>query len=396
MDFVHQPATSNRLGEFLLDNLKRDWTIFRAAIAFVKRSGTKHVAKTLAQFSSEHKTEIIAGINHRGTSKEGLEDLLLSVGVKGRVIICHNPLAFTFHPKIYLFKNDKSADVVVGSGNLTEGGLFTNYEAAIRLQLTLSDKEQSAFLKKIEDALDSWSNLTTGAAKVLDSDFLSKLVARGDVPVEALAAPDEAVPGSESEEEEEEAEPAEVLFTGHAVPRAPSTGRASPSARAASTSTTSSAATAATSSSGNRGFVMVLQNTDVGHGQTTSGTSPRSPEIFIPLKARDYDPNFWGWPNLFVESPTQWDRTGVSMRLGTQDITVNMMCWKLKRDFRLRNQALRSAGNVGDILRVEKAPSGSGFDYYVEVVPQGTTQHPVYLARCRETVRNSAKTFGYY
>jgi HKD family nuclease len=408
MDFVHQPAVSNRLGEFLLDNLKRDWKLFRGAVAFVKRSGTKHVAKALAAFGSKNKIEIIAGINHRGTSKEGLEDLLISVGAKGRVIIFHNPLAFTFHPKIYLFKNETNADVLVGSGNLTEGGLFINYEAAIRMQLTLSDRYQSAFLKKIEDALDSWSNLATGTAKLLDADLLSKLVARGDVPVEALAAeePDETVitggraTDEEEEEEQEETEPREPLFTGQPVPRAPSVvtppveGAARPS-RPVARARARTAATAAVPS-GNRGFVMVLQRTDVGTGQTTSGTSRRSPEIFIPLRARDYDPNFWGWPNLFVESATKWDRTGVRMRLGAQDIIVNMMCWKPKRDFRLRNELLRSAGNVGDILRVEKAAPRSGFDYYVEVVPRRTTQHPVYLARCTQTVPNSAKIFGYY
>jgi hypothetical protein len=92
MDFLHQPATSNRLGDFLLDNFKRNWTTFRAAIAFVKHSGTKHVAKALAEFSSKNKTEIIAGINHRGTSKEGLEDLLASTGV------LRPPLELQYHP----------------------------------------------------------------------------------------------------------------------------------------------------------------------------------------------------------------------------------------------------------------------------------------------------------
>ena len=47
-------------------------------------------------------------------------------------------------------------------------------------------------------------------------------------------------------------------------------------------------------------FVMTLQRTDVGVGQTTEGTSRRSPEIFIPLAARDFDPEFWGWPRRFT------------------------------------------------------------------------------------------------
>ena len=84
------------------------------------------------------------------------------------------------------------------------------------------------------------------------------------------------------------------------------------------------------------------------------------------------------------------------MRLGGEVISVNMMTWPDKRDFRLRSEALRSAGDIGDILRMEKATPGADYEYYVEVVPQGTIQYPVYLALCRHSVRNSRKTFGYY
>ncbi len=104
MEFLHQPASSNRLGEFLLDNLRGDWERFRAAVAFVKRSGTKHIVDELKTFSQKHPVEILAGINHGGTSKEGLDDLLQSIAKPGRVIIFNNPKAYTFHPKVYLFK----------------------------------------------------------------------------------------------------------------------------------------------------------------------------------------------------------------------------------------------------------------------------------------------------
>ena len=41
-------------------------------------------------------------------------------------------------------------------------------------------------------------------------------------------------------------------------------------------------------------FLMTLQRTDVGVGQTTTGTSRRSPEIFVPLSARDAAPALLG------------------------------------------------------------------------------------------------------
>jgi hypothetical protein len=141
---------------------------------------------------------------------------------------------------------------------------------------------------------------------------------------------------------------------------------------------------------------MTLQKTDVGVGQTTRGTSRRSPEIFIPLSARDAAPSFWGWPDLFEETPTTYNREGIRVRHGSEIITVTLMGWKLKRDLRLRSERIRSAGQIGDLLRIEKVDGASGYDYYVEIVPQGTTQYPVYRGRCVTPVRNSEKLYGYY
>ncbi len=36
----------------------------------------------------------------------------------------------TFHPKVYVVEHAATATVIVGSNNLTEGGFFSNYEAA--------------------------------------------------------------------------------------------------------------------------------------------------------------------------------------------------------------------------------------------------------------------------
>lgn len=131
MQFIHQPFPSGRLGDYLKDNLRGEWTHFRAAVAFVKRSGVRHVAPGLVEFSRTGHVEIIAGIDHQGTSFEGLEELLGAVSPRGRVIVFHNRLPFTFHPKVYLFKSPATADVMIGSGNLTVGlpSVISVYEA---------------------------------------------------------------------------------------------------------------------------------------------------------------------------------------------------------------------------------------------------------------------------
>ncbi len=147
------------------------------------------------------------------------------------------------------------------------------------------------------------------------------------------------------------------------------------------------------------GFVMILQNTDMGRGQKTKGASARSPEIFIPLAARNFFPEFWGWQERFAEDPTKpgkFDRWKVPCRLGGEIIEINMMTWPVKHDFRLRSQRLRSAGSPGDILRLERTGPESGFDYYVEIIPQGTSAFEQYSELCKEKVHNSLKRWGYY
>ena len=399
MKFVHQPSPSNRLGDYLKDNLSGSWTHFRAAVAFVKRSGTRHIETALTAFSRIGHVEIIVGIDHRGTSSEGLQDLLDAVSPKGRVIVFHNRLPFTFHPKVYLFKSPTAAAVIIGSGNLTEGGLFTNYEAALRLCLDLADPDQAAFLRSIEQVLDTWSDPSTGTALALDDLLLGQLTAMGLTPLEALAAPD---PGDADRDDDTRPGRTGFPFAAWAEARAPLVLGRPPASEASARGMVGLAPSPAPkpyTAFGVTGFVMTLQRTDVGVGQATPGTSRRSPEIFIPLAARDANPDFWNWPGAFVadpKKPGKRDRQGVRMRLGGTIIAVNMMTWPDKRDFRLRNEALRSAGNVGDVLHMEKVGPSTGYEYYVEVIPQGTSLHPVYLARCRQSVRNSKKKYGYY
>ena len=78
---------------------------------------------------------LTVGIDLGGTSREVLEEL---VRWDCEVFVYHNPIVrATFHPKIYLFECDSSAVLVIGSNNLTDGGLYTNYEAATRYDFEL-------------------------------------------------------------------------------------------------------------------------------------------------------------------------------------------------------------------------------------------------------------------
>ena len=367
----------------------KNWTHFRASVAFVKRSGVRHIEANLEKFSRKNDVEIVAGIDHRGTSHEGLQSLLQAVEPQGKVLVFHDPSSRTFHPKIFLFRSANAADIVVGSGNLTAGGLYTNYEAGVRLKLDLALPEHGQMLREIQDTMDDWSDLSYGTTLSLDQPLLDRLTALGLVPIEASISA-----GASQEGTTVNVPPSNLPFTTRQAPGAPNIRVPRVNAQVVPASHPPAQSLGASSC-----FVMTLQRTDVGVGQTTSGTSRRSPEVFIPLSARNANPDFWGWTHDFVEDPARpgkFDRSGVRMRLGGVYIEVNMMTWPDRHDFRLRSEALRSAGSIGDILRIEKAQPGVSYEYDVEVVSQGTTKYPLLLRLCAQPVRNSQKRFGYY
>ena len=394
MELLLQPGQSGRLGDRLQAGFKGNWTHFRAAAAFVKRSGVKHIASSLKAFARNGKVEIIAGIDHNGTSYEGLRDLLQATAPDGRVLVFHNRAAHTFHPKVYLFRSATAAEVIIGSGNLTEGGLFTNYEASLQLRLDRTKSSHAALLQSIETALDNWADQTRGTTHLLDEDFLNLLKDQHLVLAEASTSSAGWSRDSTSGAVHQDTPFAAV--SEHTAPAAALLDNME--ARRPITPEEGGANRTLDSTFGVKVFVMTLQNTDVGVGQTSTGTSRRSPEIFIPLSARDADPAFWDWPTGFTEDgakPGKFDRRA-RIRFGEETIQVQMMTWPDRHDFRLRSEALRSAGQVGDILRIEQADHAQNLDYHASVIPKDTDEHMFHLMHCKGVVRHSKKRYGYF
>lgn len=294
--------------------------------------------------------------------------------------------------------------VIVGSGNLTAGGLFTNVEACLSLSLDLTVPADRTFLGGVEGVMDRWSQHVEGICYRLTDDLLRRLVAERLVLSEAqlvAAAVNQRAAmagGRRQRRHRAEQEGGEApLFVATAVPVPPPVEGVQPEAAAQPEPAGEPEpipvpipvqAGAITS------FVMTLQNTDVGVGQITPGTSRRSPEVFIPLLALDEDPGFWQFPDTFTPD-RKWnadhrdrrnglgklDRQRVPMRIGVVR-EVNMFFNPRKKDFRLRHEALRSSGSVGDILWVRRVDPINGFEYEVQVAPVGTPLHRQLLPYC--------------
>jgi hypothetical protein len=250
-------------------------------------------------------------------------------------------------------------------------------------------------LGDLDDLLASWRDPSSDFVKILDDAVMKLLDESGYIVPETNVS---SQPESAEGPKRSTGKAGAGIFGAVSVPNPPSI-RVPDVKRPKSKKFTAKKSVSPSSVATLDGFVMTLQRTDVGVGQTTSGTSRRSPEIFIPLAARDYATQFWGWPDKFDEDtvkPGKWDRVDVQMRLAGKIISVNMMTWPDKHDFRLRSEPLRSAGDIDDILRMEIAGSEKPYEYYVEIIPKGSTDYPYYYSICSNPVRNSRKRFGYY
>ena len=178
IDFIPQPYAEFRLGDFLKSSLAGDrWNEFRAAIAFVKRSGTKHIKEPLEAFSKRGSAvKISVGVDAGGTSAEGLTDLIRAVEGRGEIFVYKNANSSTFHPKIYLFKNEKSAELISRFWKSHRRWVVcTNYEGSLLVRLDLTNPNHASLTQSIVQALDGWSTPKSGECYPSTSPFLNNL-----------------------------------------------------------------------------------------------------------------------------------------------------------------------------------------------------------------------------
>lgn len=105
------------------------------AVAFLKYSGIKVIQEALeTSLENGGRFEIIAGLDFKTTDPKAMKFFIDLQQQNNRVnFYCYgdrkeNKTNIVFHPKIYLFQNTKQLTSIVGSTNLTSGGLLSNFE----------------------------------------------------------------------------------------------------------------------------------------------------------------------------------------------------------------------------------------------------------------------------
>ncbi|MBM2817686.1 MAG: Restriction endonuclease [Parcubacteria group bacterium] len=125
------------VGNIINQELQNAQTV-RIAIAFLKYSGIKVIEKSLNQCLDNNGTvEIIAGLDFKTTDPQSMHYLIQLQKTKPNLkFYCYgdkdvNKNNIVFHPKIYLLEGKRETTGIVGSTNLTGGGLMTNFEANV-------------------------------------------------------------------------------------------------------------------------------------------------------------------------------------------------------------------------------------------------------------------------
>lgn len=139
--FVSNATKSHGHANTLKNMLKEAEEVF-ISVAYLKLSGLTHLRRF---FKSQTRFKIIAGANFGITEPEALTEILghMEPDVEdGRIMGYLNNLKSTenFHPKMYLARNGRTGYMLIGSANLTDGGLEQNNECSLYHECDIDDQ----------------------------------------------------------------------------------------------------------------------------------------------------------------------------------------------------------------------------------------------------------------
>jgi len=147
----------------LLDNAEE--VIF--CVAFLKKSGLDSIIENLK--NSVTKCKFYIGTDFYLTEPIALRTLFKN----GHEVYITKKERITYHPKIFYFRKGNSIDILVGSTNLTSGGLETNIEASI----ALTTSPNSVIDNEFKNLLASLTEHSTLVNEQIISNYEMKFLA---------------------------------------------------------------------------------------------------------------------------------------------------------------------------------------------------------------------------
>ena len=259
--------------------------------------------------------------------------------------------------------NAKLEKVFVGSSNLTGGGLFSNFEANVGIDLDNS-KEAQDFRQSIEDY---WQFLITDDnTKIANNAFIDNLLLKGSISDESKTKSFRTIIGNLTG----------LPFKSRSLPKLP------PIAAQSKLNTPNF----------RDKFAMILSNFDV-------SSKSSDPIQLIPITALSANPQFWEFPNSYTLSSSDYPETYVRAdvlingRVFNNQI-IRVYYYEKKHEFRFQCEAIKRNGSAGDIMLVEKH-STQPSQYRVTLLANGSANFNGILPLLATKV-SKTKFFGYF
>lgn len=154
------------------------------SVAFVSESGVEHIEDKLKPVAKV--LTVFAGIRNDITSHQamlrllGLKATLYAVDTGARGVL--------FHPKLFMVRGDTHARMMIGSANLTLGGLNNNIEAGLVLHFDLANAADKKVIDTVEAELLALPKAyPENILHITDKAALEQMLIEGRLTDEAVA-----------------------------------------------------------------------------------------------------------------------------------------------------------------------------------------------------------------
>ena len=364
-------------------------------VAFSRVGALQRIRPGLDKFNGrDGRVKAVFGVDHMGTSRQALQFALEHLD---EVFVCHHPSPFvTFHPKIYFAVGALAADMLIGSSNLTSGGLETNFEASARLRYRLPEEQ-----RLYHDAVSGFREILDHPnTRRLDGDLLAALDACGLLLDEESNQAGLGGAGQHDDDQDEDPLfPRTAVVAPSPLPKPtrkhrPAIGRAAAAERGVESPVVVAPR------------VLLIQVKPHHNG-----------EIFLSKLAVNQNKGFFGWPFTGQTVPkrasnpaypqrdpdpvTDWtvyDTTG-NIRVVISNYGLNTVYYKKNAEIRITvSPELRDAIPPYSILKMTSVMS-TGRDYLCDVFPPESPQFNEYIRLCNQAMPSggaaSPRRFGW-
>ncbi len=177
MKLINQPF-NGQLGNNLIELLdSSEYDSLNIAVAFAKSSGVLRLKDSFDRFRERGGIiNVNVGVDLGVTSYEALTALLLCTD---SLNVVHTEKSQTFHSKIYQFLGKEKGVIIIGSNNLTGGGLWTNFESSVYVSLNLSNDKDIDTSKSQDDYFKTLTSLGKSFRPISTKDDIDMLLHKG-------------------------------------------------------------------------------------------------------------------------------------------------------------------------------------------------------------------------